>query len=189
MLALLRMAPNLLNVGFVPLHCWVLCFLKKHHYTFHVVTHKAQNHRYHAMVHCVRLGKGWLAFVSMGIQGAVQWCWGLVQKSTSFLPSSSGKEFEEEESVGTVGCKSLSWGRCTPNNHQDGWMDRHLMNGYVVWCNLMWQPKTKCLGFTQQLFCPCATWQCHSIANSWCRGWIHPSWVHSHTAGYGWGVA
>jgi len=49
-LELLRMAPNLLNVGFIPLHHWVPCFLKKHHYTFCVVTHKAQNHHYHAMV-------------------------------------------------------------------------------------------------------------------------------------------
>jgi len=49
-LELLRMAPNLWNAGFVPLCCRVLCFLKKHHYTFCVVTHKAQNHRYHAMV-------------------------------------------------------------------------------------------------------------------------------------------
>jgi hypothetical protein len=49
-LELLRMAPNLLNVGFVPLCHQVLRFLKKQHYTFCVVTHKAQNHRYHAMV-------------------------------------------------------------------------------------------------------------------------------------------
>jgi len=49
-LELLRMAPDLLNVGFVPLRRRVLRFLKKHHYTFRVVTHKAQNHRYHAMV-------------------------------------------------------------------------------------------------------------------------------------------
>jgi len=49
-LELLRMAPNLLNIGFVPLHRRVLRFLKKHHYTFRVVTHKAQNHHYHAMV-------------------------------------------------------------------------------------------------------------------------------------------
>jgi hypothetical protein len=34
MLELLRMAPNLLNVGFVLLRCPVLCFLKKHHYIF-----------------------------------------------------------------------------------------------------------------------------------------------------------
>jgi hypothetical protein len=45
-LELLRMAPDLLNVAFVPLRRRVLRFLKKHHYTFRVVTHKAQNHRY-----------------------------------------------------------------------------------------------------------------------------------------------
>jgi hypothetical protein len=51
MLELLRIiAPNLLNVGFIPLCSQVLCFLKKHHYTFCVATHKAQNHCYHAMV-------------------------------------------------------------------------------------------------------------------------------------------
>jgi len=49
-LELLRMAPNLLNVGFVLPNCQVLHFLKKHHYTFCVVTCKAKNHCYHAMV-------------------------------------------------------------------------------------------------------------------------------------------
>jgi hypothetical protein len=47
---LLRRAPDLLSVGFAPLRHRVMCFLKKHHYAFRVVTHKAQNHRYHAMV-------------------------------------------------------------------------------------------------------------------------------------------
>jgi hypothetical protein len=47
---LFRLAPNLLNVGFLPLHHQVLHFLKNHHYTFCVVTHKAQKHHYHAMV-------------------------------------------------------------------------------------------------------------------------------------------
>ncbi|MFN9656651.1 MAG: transposase [Dolichospermum sp.] len=49
-LELLRRSPQLLQVGFVPLRRRVLRFLKRHHYTFRVVTHKAQNHRYHAMV-------------------------------------------------------------------------------------------------------------------------------------------
>jgi len=49
-LELLRRSPQLLQVGFVPLYHCVLHFLKRHHYTFCVVTHKAQNHRYHAMV-------------------------------------------------------------------------------------------------------------------------------------------
>jgi len=39
-LELLRMTPKLLNVGFIPLCCGVLPFLKKHHYTFGVVAHK-----------------------------------------------------------------------------------------------------------------------------------------------------
>ena len=47
---LLRRAPDLLSVGFAPLRRRVMRFLKKHHYAFCVVTHKAQNHRYHAMV-------------------------------------------------------------------------------------------------------------------------------------------
>jgi hypothetical protein len=47
---LLRRAPDLLSVGFALLCRRVMRFLKKHHYTFRVVTHKAQNHRYHAMV-------------------------------------------------------------------------------------------------------------------------------------------
>jgi hypothetical protein len=43
-LDLLRKSPHLLQVRFVLLHHCVLCFLKKHHYTFCVVTHKAQSH-------------------------------------------------------------------------------------------------------------------------------------------------
>jgi hypothetical protein len=41
---LLQRAPQLLYIEFVPLCYHVLHFLKKHHYTFRVVTHKAQNH-------------------------------------------------------------------------------------------------------------------------------------------------
>jgi len=44
---LLGQAPKLAAVGFVPLRCQVLWFLKNRHLTFHVVTHKAQNHRFH----------------------------------------------------------------------------------------------------------------------------------------------
>jgi len=47
---LLRRAPELAAVGFVPLRRRVLRFLKNHHLTFRVVTHKAQNHRYHAAI-------------------------------------------------------------------------------------------------------------------------------------------
>jgi hypothetical protein len=54
-----------------------------------------------------------------------------VQEGISFLPSSSGREFKEEEFIGTVGCKSSSQGRCTPYNHQDGWMDGQAFNEWV----------------------------------------------------------
>jgi hypothetical protein len=43
----LRRAPELAVVGFFPLCHWVLRFLKNHYLTFCVVTHKAQNHRFH----------------------------------------------------------------------------------------------------------------------------------------------
>jgi hypothetical protein len=49
-LELLRRSPQLLQVGFVLICCQVHYFLKKHHYTFHVVTHRSQNHCYQAMV-------------------------------------------------------------------------------------------------------------------------------------------
>lgn len=45
---LIRHAPELAAVGFIPLHYHVFWFLKNHHLTFHVVTRKAQDHRYHA---------------------------------------------------------------------------------------------------------------------------------------------
>jgi hypothetical protein len=59
---LLRRLPQLLQVGFVPLHHCVLHFLKRHHYTFCVVTHKAQNHRHHAMVI-----DGWVRYINWQI--------------------------------------------------------------------------------------------------------------------------
>jgi hypothetical protein len=68
---------------------------------------------------------------NVDFQVGVLSCWGAVQQGTSFLPSSSGRELKEEEFIGTVGCKTLSWGRCTPYNCQDGWMGRHSMSGYV----------------------------------------------------------
>jgi hypothetical protein len=61
-LELLRRSPQLLQVGFVPLHRRVLRFLKRHHYTFRVLTHKAQNHRYHAMVI-----DGWVGYINQQI--------------------------------------------------------------------------------------------------------------------------
>jgi hypothetical protein len=47
---LLRWVPELAGVGFVPLCHQVLQFLKNHHLAFHVVTHKAQNHHFHAAI-------------------------------------------------------------------------------------------------------------------------------------------
>jgi len=44
---LLRLAPELLPVGFVPLCRHVLHFVKNNHFTFRVVMHKVQNHWYH----------------------------------------------------------------------------------------------------------------------------------------------
>jgi hypothetical protein len=41
---LLQRPPQLLHIGFAPHCCHVLHFLKKHHYTFCVVTHQTQNH-------------------------------------------------------------------------------------------------------------------------------------------------
>ncbi len=61
-LALLRRSPQLLQIGFVLLRRRVLRFLKKHHYNFRVVTHKAQNHRYHAMVI-----DGWVWYINRQI--------------------------------------------------------------------------------------------------------------------------
>jgi hypothetical protein len=55
---LLGQAPKLAAVGFVPLRCQVLWFLKNRHLTFHVVTHKAQNHRFHgAIIPCMSTGR------------------------------------------------------------------------------------------------------------------------------------
>jgi len=79
----------------------------------------------------VRSGRNPLASGSMGIQVGVLSCWETVQEGTSFLPSSSGREFKEEEFIGTLGCKSSSQGRCTLYNHQDGWMGRHSMSGNI----------------------------------------------------------
>jgi transposase-like protein len=47
---LLRRAPKLAVVGFVPLRRRVLRFLKNHHLTFCVVTHKAQKHCYYVAI-------------------------------------------------------------------------------------------------------------------------------------------
>jgi transposase-like protein len=59
---LIRRYPELLRIGFVPLRHRVLHFLKKRHYTFCVVTHKAQNHRYHVMVI-----DGWVGYINRQI--------------------------------------------------------------------------------------------------------------------------
>jgi transposase-like protein len=59
---LIRRFPELLRVGFVPLRRRVLRFLKRRHYTFRVVTHKAQNHRYHVMVI-----DGWVGYINRQI--------------------------------------------------------------------------------------------------------------------------
>jgi hypothetical protein len=48
-----------------------------------------------------------------------------------FPPFIIRREFDKEQFIGTVGCKSLSRGRCTPYNHQNGWMDRHSTSGYI----------------------------------------------------------
>jgi hypothetical protein len=61
-LELLRRSPQLLQVGFVLLRRHVLCFLKRHHYTFRVVTHNAQHHCYHAMVI-----DGWVGYINRQI--------------------------------------------------------------------------------------------------------------------------
>jgi len=45
---LLRWASELAAVGFVPLHCQLLQFLKNYHLTVRVITHKAQNHGFHS---------------------------------------------------------------------------------------------------------------------------------------------
>ena len=47
---LLRVVPELLAVGFVSLRCHVLHLMKNNHFTFQVVTHKVQNHRFHAAI-------------------------------------------------------------------------------------------------------------------------------------------
>jgi hypothetical protein len=47
---LLRWVPELAEVGFIPLHHWVLRFLKNHHLTICVVTHKAQNHHFQVAI-------------------------------------------------------------------------------------------------------------------------------------------
>jgi len=45
---LLRWAPELAAVGFVPLCSWLLQLIKNHHLTFCVITHKAQKNHFHA---------------------------------------------------------------------------------------------------------------------------------------------
>ncbi len=46
MMELLHLAPELLAVGFDPLLHHVLHFVKNNHFSFRVVMHKAQNHRW-----------------------------------------------------------------------------------------------------------------------------------------------
>ncbi len=47
---LLHVAPELLAVGFLPLRRRILRFVKNNNFTFRVVTHKAQNHRFHMVI-------------------------------------------------------------------------------------------------------------------------------------------
>jgi hypothetical protein len=66
-LELLRMAPNLLNVGFVLLNCQVLHFLKKHHNTFCVVTRKAKQPK--ASIGCALYYWGFIKKNLKGVHG------------------------------------------------------------------------------------------------------------------------
>jgi transposase-like protein len=50
MMELLCVAPELLAVGFVPLRCRVLRFVKNNNFTFRVVTHKVQDHWFHMVI-------------------------------------------------------------------------------------------------------------------------------------------
>jgi hypothetical protein len=102
--------PELLRIGFVPLHCRVLRFLKKRQYTFRVVTHKAQNHHYHVMVI-----DGWVGYIKRQIVASAymgaQIC-NFDETNVDFDPACS-------QSLCKVGEKTVSlWisrhsGRCT----------------------------------------------------------------------------
>jgi hypothetical protein len=109
-LELLRRPPQLLQVGFVPLRHRVLRFLKRHHYTFRVVTHKAQNHRYHAMVI-----DGWVWYINRQIVTSAY----MAEKICNFDETNIDFDPAPRSTLGKIGERTVSLrvnghsGRCT----------------------------------------------------------------------------
>jgi len=137
---LLRRAPELAAVGFVPLRRRVLRFLKNHHLTFRVVTHKAQNHRYHAAI---------IADYTMYINRQIVASNYGADCILNFDETNIDFDPSPRSTLSKVGERSISIrisghsGRCTVMstqfNQRDGWMVQPIKSGYNASWLLMQQ--------------------------------------------------